>query len=99
MTNKIISIAILKAKDGKREKLRDSLLKLIEPTRAEAGNLDYTLFELTEKPGTFYMREAFVDQGALDLHFETPHFRAFAAIAQDLMAEPLELVFLDQVSS
>lgn len=99
MTNKIISIAILKAKDGKREELRSGLLKLIEPTRAEAGNLDYTLFELTEKPGTFYMREAFVDQSALDLHFETPHFQAFAAVAESLLAEPLELVFLDQISS
>lgn len=99
MTGKIISIAILKSKDGKREQLRDGLLKLIAPTRAEPGNLDYVLFELTEEPGTFYMREAFDDQGALDLHFATPHFQAFAAVADSLLAEPLKLVFLDQVSA
>lgn len=99
MADKIISIAILKAKDGKREALRDGLLALVAPTRAEPGNLDYTLFELSEEPGTFYMREAFADQGALDVHFETPHFRAFAAVAEELLEEPLKLIFLNQISA
>lgn len=95
----LVSIAVLKANPGQREALRDSLLALIEPTRAEPGCLDYVLFELRDEPGTFYMREAFTSSAALDLHKATPHFQAFAAKAGNLLAEPLRLVFLDRVSS
>lgn len=96
---KIISIAVLKAKPGKREALREGLLKLIEPTRQEVGNLDYVLFESKDEPGVFYMREAFRNQVALDEHFRSSYFQAFAATMDDLLAEPLRLIFLDQVSS
>ncbi|MFK0276660.1 putative quinol monooxygenase [Ensifer sp. NPDC090286] len=96
---KVISIAILKAKPHQREALRQGLLGLIAPTRAEPGNLDYVLFELRDEPGTFYMREAFADQAALDAHFATPHFQAFAAEIDALLEEPLRLIFLDQVST
>ncbi|QRY70882.1 antibiotic biosynthesis monooxygenase (plasmid) [Ensifer sp. PDNC004] len=97
-TEKVISIAILKAKPHQHETLRQGLLGLIAPTRAEPGNLDYVLFELRDEPGTFYMREAFADQAALDAHFAAPHFQAFAAEIDALLEEPLRLIFLDQVS-
>ncbi|HEV7325308.1 MAG TPA: putative quinol monooxygenase [Bosea sp. (in: a-proteobacteria)] len=95
----LISIAVLKAKPGQREQLRQSLLALIEPTRAEPGCLDYVLFELRDEPGTFNMREAFTSAAALEAHKATPHFQTFAAKAGDLLAEPLRLIFLDRVSS
>jgi quinol monooxygenase YgiN len=95
----LISIAVLKAEAGQRQALRESLLALIEPTRAEPGCLDYVLFELRDEPGTFYMREAFTSVAALEAHKAMPHFQAFAAKAGNLLAEPLRLVFLDRVSS
>lgn len=52
-TDKLVSIAVLKARDGMGERLRDALLTLIGPTRQEPGNLDYVLFELKDEPGTF----------------------------------------------
>ncbi|MCV9935424.1 antibiotic biosynthesis monooxygenase [Boseaceae bacterium BT-24-1] len=94
-----ICIAVLKARPEHRERLRQNLLALIEPTRAEPGCLDYVLFELQDEPGTFYMREAFTSAAALEVHKATPHFQAFAATAGDLLAEPLRLVVLDRVSS
>lgn len=95
---KLVSIAVLKARAGMREQLRRELIKLIEPTRHEPGNLDYVLFELRDEPGTFYMREAFVSQAALDNHCQTDYFQAFVAQAESLLAEPLQLIFLDEVS-
>jgi quinol monooxygenase YgiN len=95
----LVSIAVLKAKPGQREALRQGLLALIEPTRAEAGCLDYVLFELRDEPGTFYMREAFTSPAALDVHKATPHFRTFAAKTGEVLAEPLRLIVLDRVSS
>ena len=91
-SDKIVSIAVLKAKADMRERLRHELLALIAPTRREPGNLDYVLFELKDEPGTFYMRESFADQAALDTHFATPHFQSFAARIDTLMVEPPRLV-------
>ncbi|EZH82351.1 antibiotic biosynthesis monooxygenase [Ectopseudomonas composti] len=98
MSKPLVSLAVLKAKPGKQQELKEGLLSLIEPTRAEPGNLDYVLFEMRDEPGTFYMREAFKDQAALDAHFTTPYFQAFAATADELLSEPLQLIFLEQVS-
>ncbi|MGX5834694.1 putative quinol monooxygenase [Aeromonas piscicola] len=96
--DKLVSIAVLKARAGMREPLRRELLKLVVPTRREPGNLDYVLFELRDEPGTFYMREAFVNQAALDVHCATDYFQAFANQADALLAEPLRLILLDEVS-
>lgn len=95
---KLIALAILKAKEGRRKELRSSLLALIEPTRAEPGNLDYVLFEMRDEPGTFYMREAFASQAALDEHVAAPYFQVFTAKMNNLLAEPIKLIFLDQIS-
>ncbi|KAF2407165.1 Quinol monooxygenase YgiN [Pseudomonas antarctica] len=70
---------------GRAPGLKAGLLSLIEPIRAE--------------PGTFYRREAFKDQAALDAHFATPYFQRFAATADDLLSEPLQLIFLEPVSN
>ncbi|MFJ2478841.1 putative quinol monooxygenase [Pseudomonas sp. NPDC087598] len=98
-TEVLVSIAVLKAKAGKEQALKEGLLTLVEPTRKEPGNLDYVLFELRDARGTFYMREAFKNQAALDAHFAMPYFQRFAATADDLLEEPLQLIFLEQVSS
>ena len=95
----LVSIAVLKAKAGKEQALKLGLLALVEPTRQEPGNLDYVLFELRDARGTFYMREAFKDQAALDAHFAMPYFKRFAAAADDLLEEPLQLIFLEHVSN
>lgn len=97
--NPLVSLAILKAKPGQAQALKAALLALIEPTRAEPGNRDYMLFERSDEPGTFYMREAFDHQQALDTHLATAHFRHFAEQADKLLAEPLQLIFLDPVST
>ncbi|GLH49429.1 antibiotic biosynthesis monooxygenase [Pseudomonas sp. B2021] len=99
MPKPLVSLAVLKAKPGQEHALKAGLLSLIEPTLAEPGNLDYVLFERRDEPGTFYMREAFKNQAALDEHFATPYFQRFAATADALLSEPLQLIFLEQVSN
>jgi quinol monooxygenase YgiN len=99
MQKPLVSIAVLKAKPGQQQALKQGLLALVGPTRTEPGNLDYVLFELRDEPGTFYMREAFKNQAALDAHFATPYFKEFAANADSLLKEPLQLIFLEQVSN
>ncbi len=99
MSELIISLAVLKAKNGKRQILEQELLKLINPTRTEPGCLDYVLFGDVEDENLFYMREAFLDRQAFDLHIASPHFQAFAAVKDELLEEPLRLIALKQLSS
>ena len=92
MSNEAISIiAVLKAKPGQQDALRQALQALLLPTRQEPGNLDYALFQLRDAPDTFYMRESWRNQEALDAHVALPHFQNFIAQMNNLLAEPLRL--------
>ncbi|MFF9981780.1 putative quinol monooxygenase [Streptomyces erythrochromogenes] len=93
----LVALARVRAKPARREDLQDALAALVEPSRAEDGCFDYTPFELLEEPGTFYVRETWADQAALDFHMATPHFQAFAARFEELLAEPIGLIPLREV--
>lgn len=98
MTDNTLSIiAVLKAKEGKRDSLKSALQALIAPTRQETGCLDYALFQLQETPDVFYMRESWKGQEALDVHIALPHFQVFVQQMDDLLAEPLQLVRLSAI--
>ena len=98
MTSDTVSaIAVLKAKPGKTADLRQALKALLQPTRQEAGNLDYALFQLRDAPDTFYMREAWQGQDALDAHVALPYFQAFMTQMESLLAEPLRLDYLTAI--
>ncbi len=90
-------IAVLKAKPGQTDALRQALQALLLPTRQEPGNLDYALFQLRDAPDTFYMREAWQGQDALDAHVAMPYFQAFMTQMESLLAEPLRLDYLTAI--
>ncbi|MEE1754475.1 putative quinol monooxygenase [Streptomyces sp. SP18CS02] len=93
----LMALAKVKARPSQRASLLSALAALVEPSRAEQGCSDYTLFELHDEPGTFYVRETWADQEALDFHMATPHFRAFAARFDELLEEPIRLTRLNAV--
>lgn len=94
----ITLLAVLKAKPGQTDALRKVLQGLLLPTRQEPGNLDYALFQLRDAPDTFYMRESWRDQQALDEHIDQPYFQAFIGEMDSLLAEPLRLDYLTPVA-
>ena len=94
----IALIAVLKAKAGQTEALRDALQALLLPTREEPGNLDYALFQLRDVPDTFYMRASWRDQQALDEHIAQPYFQACIGQMESLLAEPLRLDYLTPIA-
>lgn len=98
MSGEAISLlAVLTAKPGRSDALRQALRALLLPTRQEPGNLDYALFQLRDAPDTFYMRESWRDPSALEAHIALPHFQAFIAQMDSLLAEPLRLDYLTPV--
>ena len=92
-------IAVLKARPDKTESLRDALKALLLPTRQEPGNLDYALFQLRDEPETFYVRESWRDEAALEEHIALPHFQAFIGQMESLLAEPLRLDYLTPIEA
>ncbi|MBN4858120.1 antibiotic biosynthesis monooxygenase [Citrobacter freundii] len=92
-------IAVLKAKPGKNDALKQALQALLLPTRREPGNIEYALFQLRDTPDVFYVRESWRGQAGLDKHIALPHFQAFILQMNDLLAEPLRLDYLTPIEA
>lgn len=69
--------AILKAKPGKAESLREELIKVVQASRKEEGCISYTLHESTENPETFVFYENWRDEDALNRHIESNHYKNY----------------------
>ncbi|POT27268.1 antibiotic biosynthesis monooxygenase [Citrobacter freundii] len=97
--SEVISIiAVLKARPGKIDALKQALQALLLPTRREPGNIEYALFQLRDTPDVFYVRESWRGQAGLDAHIALPHFQAFILQMNDLLAEPLRLDYLTPIA-
>ena len=84
MTGKVKTVAVLTARPGTADALRDLLGQLIEPRRAEPGNLRYDLWADPAQPGRFVLDELYVDHAAVDAHRATPHFQNYLLHISDL---------------
>ncbi len=78
-------IAHVRAKPGKQQELRDALIALVEPTRAEQGFVNYDLHQGTEDPDLFYLYENWDSAELLDAHLAAPHLVEFAGRVDDLV--------------
>ncbi len=85
-SDQLIIIAEARAKAGHADALRTALLTMIEPSRAEAGCVQYTLHEDHAEPGHFYFYEIWKDAAAFEFHTQTTHFKAFGPKVADIRA-------------
>ncbi|ADG10886.1 antibiotic biosynthesis monooxygenase [Caulobacter segnis] len=79
MPGKVKTIAVLTARSGKADALRKLLEQMVEPSRAEPGNLRYDLWVDPAHPGRFVLDELYVDRTAVEAHHATPHFQDYLA--------------------
>lgn len=66
--------AVWRAKQGSESIVAEALEHLIEPSRAEPGNLYYQPYTSADEPGTFRIFEVYVDEAAFTAHGESEHF-------------------------
>jgi quinol monooxygenase YgiN len=85
-SEQLIIIAESHAKPGCADALREKLLTMIEPSRAEPGCVQYTLHEDPAEPGHFYFYEVWKDAAAFEFHTQTPHFKAFGPKVAEIRA-------------
>lgn len=91
MSEKLTVVVRLRARAGMEGRVRQELLDLLEPTRAEGGCINFDLHEAVDDAGLFLVHENWVSEDDLARHFEMPYLKAWVAKAGDLLAEPMEL--------
>jgi quinol monooxygenase YgiN len=69
-----VVIAQYRARAGEEDRVEEALRKMVEPTRAEPGNLDYQVFRDPGQPAVFVLYERYADEAAFDAHRASPHF-------------------------
>jgi len=88
---KIVLIARLKVKDDKVELARSAALAIVEPSRNEAGCINYDIHQSIEDETVFLWHETWVSKEAIDEHFATPFFQEFFGIVGEIAAEPPQI--------
>jgi quinol monooxygenase YgiN len=89
--------ARITARPGHELRVRDELHRLLGPTRAEEGCLNYDLHEEADRPGQFLFHETWTSEAHLKRHLESPHIGAWRAVAGDLLAQPIELTLWKRI--
>ena len=83
-TKPITVVATFQAKPGKAEELKKSLLTLVEPTRREAGCINYDLHQLPEDPDKFLFHENWTSRAHLDAHLKNAHIQMLLPRLEEL---------------
>lgn len=71
--------------------IREALVALIEPTRAEPGCLRYELLQSLDDPAEFTFVETFESDAAFALHAAAPYIAGLATRLSRLTARPSEV--------
>ena len=90
-SRKVTVVARCKAKPGMEQRVRDEILALVGPTRAEAGCINYDLHVSLDDPGLFMLYENWVSKEALDQHLATPYLERFKALAPEILDGPIDI--------
>jgi quinol monooxygenase YgiN len=99
MQGKVTVIAYHRARPGQEKALREALLAVCGPTRAEKGCLNYDLHDSPEEPGVLVFLENWQSKADLDAHLASAHIDAFRAIAPGLLAEPPDITLWREIET
>jgi (4S)-4-hydroxy-5-phosphonooxypentane-2,3-dione isomerase len=70
-----VVVAKWTAKPGEEEAVAEALLRLVEPSRAEPGNLVYQPHRDPSDASVFMIYEQYVDEAAFKTHLESDHLK------------------------
>ena len=89
--NQATTLTQFVAKAGREAAVRDVLLSLVEPSRAEPGNISFDVHESKNMPWAFYVLGNWTTEASLDEHSASGHIRIFQDQAEpDLVASPTQ---------
>ena len=74
-----VVIARYRARAGEEDRVEAALREMVEPTRAEPGNLDYQVFRDPEQAAVFVLFERYTGAAAFEAHKSSAHFGTWLA--------------------
>lgn len=95
---KVTVLAMVKAKEGLEETVMQECLSLVDPTRKEAGCINYDLHQSTDDKSLFMFYENWKTMEDLEKHRETPHLKTFKQKIGALVAKPIEVTLFSMIS-
>lgn len=81
-----------------RAELSGLLAAQVEPTRAEAGCINYDFHVDAKDPCIFVFYENWTSQADLDQHLRQPHLKPLMSQVDRLLAKPVEIRHLTMLS-
>ena len=84
---KLTIVANIKAKPDKIGLVKTELEKLVDPTRAEKGCLQYDLHRDNENPAHFMFHENWESRELWQAHMDSPHLRDYMAATDGTVEE------------
>ena len=80
-------VAKLVVKEDSIETVKAELLKMIGPTRQEAGCIEYRLHQDNDNPAVFIFYENWQSMEALTSHIASQHYQSYVSAVTGLIAE------------
>lgn len=96
----VVITAAWEAKPGKEVALRKELETMVDAVRKNEPNcLEYTLHQGLDanQKATFFFYERYTDRTAIDVHKNTPHFKALIANTESLIAKSVDVKILEAI--
>lgn len=88
MSNQKISIvAKILAKEGKREFVKNELIKLSGLSKSDEGCINYDLHQDNENPKLFVVYENWENKDALQKHASSKHFVNYVELTKEAVEE------------
>jgi quinol monooxygenase YgiN len=100
--SKIVVFAGFYPKNKKNNEVKDIILAMVNPTRAEEGNEIYNFYEIKNDDGkniSFHLFEVYKDTAALDFHRNTSYYKNYRSKIVDLLDRPIEVKVLTSIDS
>lgn len=87
----------MRAKPGQELRLRQELERLLAPTRAEKGCINYDLHRSLEDPTLFMFHENWASEADLDAHLRSPHLQALLRLMPELIDGQIKITKWEKV--
>ena len=94
---KIISAQVF-IKPEKVDAFLAATQSLIEKSRAEEGNVSYSLYQDPQDKTKFLFFEEWKNQAAVDYHFATEHFQKFGETLNECSSTPAIITIYDSIA-
>jgi len=95
---KVTVLARFKAKPGFEQQVQDAVMSLVEPTRKEAGCINYDLHQSSDDKAVFILYENWTSKKDLDDHLNTPYLRNFLSKAPEILADPADISLWEMIT-